>query len=464
VDGSTRSPAPGTPLYVHLPFCAAKCTYCDFFSVPAAGQDLEGALESVLAEARMRAPFAPRTLFLGGGTPSIYPSAALTDFLRELDAITGWRRSVREATVECNPESLDERKAEALLEAGIDRLSIGFQSLDPARLALFGRVHGVEQSFAAFRAARAAGFRRLSVDLIYAAPGQTDSTWRAELSRVLELEPDHLSAYNLTVEPGTAYERMHARGEVASLDDEEELAQFHSARELCSAAGLLSYEVSNYARIGQECLHNVNYWENGEYVGIGPSAVSKVGIERFGNPKSLASWKFVVRSAGAPAWREALGDDERLGETWWLGLRLARGLTPQDAKRRARYGAAAQPPDDAAEKPPEKRTEKRTEKPPEKRAAKPAETIGLRNDQRGHARPIASSTSARATPPARAASTTPTSAAPDRALSIADELVALGLLERDGDVPREHAVHRLSDRGLALADAVGRRFLVAPAR
>ncbi len=380
-----RAPA-GTALYVHLPYCAAKCSYCDFFSLPAAGQDLEGTLEALIAEARRNAPPAPRTVFLGGGTPSLYPAQSLRRLLDILDDTTGWRSSAVEVTAECNPESLDGAKAEALLDAGVTRLSIGFQSLDPARLALFGRVHSPAMSFAAFDAARSAGCAHINVDLIYAAPGQGLDEWRAELDTVLALEPDHLSAYNLTIEPGTAFARWHARGEVHGLDDELELAQFYAARQACRAAGLEPYEVSNYARQGEACRHNVGYWENREYVGIGPSAVSKVGARRFGNPRSIEPWRRRAR-AGEPAeeWSEELAGIARLGETWWLGLRLARGLSPAEAWERAGWQ--------------------------------------------------------------------PTDAELDPALAVAREHVGHGLLAMDGDR------YRLSERGLAVADGIGRRFI-----
>lgn len=385
MDPSASAP-PGTPLYVHLPFCAAKCTYCDFFSLPAAGQDLDGVLRALLAEAKMRAPQQPRTLFLGGGTPSLYPAPALARWLDALDDLIGWRDSATEVTAECNPESLDAHKAEALLEAGVRRLSIGFQTLDAKRLELFGRVHTPAMSFAAFRNARAAGCERVSIDLIYAAPEQTDEDWRRELEAVLALAPDHLSAYNLTIEPGTAFARWHGRGEVHSLDEEVELAQFHSARELCRQAGLEPYEISNYARPGQECRHNIGYWHNREYVGLGPSAVSKVGNRRFGNPRSIEPWKRpVLAGESATEWSEELEGPARLGETWWLGLRLADGLSPREARDRARWS----PPPGVED---------------------PAETT-------------------------------------------AEVLLGQGLLERSGER------FRLSERGLPLADGVGRRFL-----
>ena len=195
---SERAPE-GTALYVHLPFCAAKCTYCDFYSVPAEGQDLAGVLDDVLLEARRRAPRHPRTVFLGGGTPSLYSRADLRRLLDGLDAITGFRSSAVEVTAECNPESLDGAKAETFLELGVNRLSVGVQSLRPSVLEFFGRVHSTDQGLRALRAARSAGVERLSADLIYSCPGLTSEQWREDLHTVLEVGLEHFSAYSLTL-------------------------------------------------------------------------------------------------------------------------------------------------------------------------------------------------------------------------------------------------------------------------
>ena len=336
--------ADGTPLYVHLPFCAAKCHYCDFFSVPAEGHDRGEMIDAILREAELYAPRSPRTLFLGGGTPSLLDAAELRRLLDGLDERTGWRASAVERTAECNPESLDAAKAQALLSLGITRLSIGFQSLDPATLQLFGRVHDVEMSFAAFRAARSVGFEALNIDLIYAVPGQALETWLADLERVLELEPEHLSAYNLTFEEETLFRRWLEEGRLQKLPEERELAFFWATRQRLAAAGLEAYEISNFARSGRQCHHNVNYWHNGEYLGIGPSAVSKVGGMRRGNHKGIQGYtRRISEASQAGAWSEEPTPRARLAETWWLGLRLAAGLSAAEARQRADCPVADDP-------------------------------------------------------------------------------------------------------------------------
>ena len=327
---------PGTPLYVHLPFCAAKCPYCDFFSLPGAGEDTGAAIDLLLREGQERAPAAPRTVFLGGGTPSYHSVEELARLLDGLDALTGFRASAGEVTVECNPESLAEEKAHALRALGATRLSIGFQSLDPATLALFGRVHSVDQSFSAFAAARAAGFERVSVDLIYGAPGQTPESWAGELARIVALAPEHVSAYALTFEEGTPFHAWRRAGLLAEAPEELALELFTLTHEMLGAAGYGAYEISNFAPAGEECRHNVNYWRNGQYAGIGPSAASKLGHRRCARPRSLARWRRAVLGELPPAeawsYAEELAPAERLGETWWLGLRLAAGVDPAEAR------------------------------------------------------------------------------------------------------------------------------------
>jgi oxygen-independent coproporphyrinogen III oxidase len=322
----------GTALYLHFPFCAAKCTYCDFFSLPAGGQDLTGALAALLQEAQKRAPEQPRTVFLGGGTPSLYGTKELVQFLERLEDFTGFRGSAREVTIECNPESIDEHKAAALLAAGVDRFSVGVQSLRPEILTWFGRVHSAEQGLRALAAIRRAGAQRLSADLIYAFPGQEVDAWRTDLGAVLATGLTHLSAYNLTFEEGTALYRQQAQGRAAPLDEELELRLFETTQTLCQAHGLEAYEISNYARPGQASLHNLVYWANLDYVGVGPSAVSRIGGARFGNPRSLGAWQAAIQAQRpAATWVERPADSQRLGESWWLGLRRRQGVDPAEA-------------------------------------------------------------------------------------------------------------------------------------
>lgn len=334
---------PGTPLYVHLPYCKAKCAYCDFYSLAGEEADAGSVVRAILAEAEEWAPEAPRTVFFGGGTPSMLSVEHWRELLDGLDERTGFRASAEEVTAECNPESLDLDKASALLELGVPRLSVGIQSLRPETLQLFGRVHSADQGLAALEAARAAGCRDLSADLIYAAPGQTEAEWREDLTAVLALRPDHFSAYNLTYEEGTLFTQWLRAGRLEQAPEELELSLFWATRAVARSCGYDAYEVSNFSVSGHQCDHNVSYWHNGPYVGLGPSAVSKVGFTRSGNPRSLNRWLAALEAGEDPAeWDETPEPVQRLGETWWLGLRLAEGLDPA----RARETAGWERPDD----------------------------------------------------------------------------------------------------------------------
>ena len=302
-------------------------------------------LEAILLEAQQWAPREPRTVFLGGGTPSLLSSAQLRSFLDRLDGLTGFRGSAMEVSAECNPESLDRDKAATLLDLGVRRLSIGFQSLSEETLNLFGRVHSVDDSFRAFAAAREAGVRELNIDLIYAYPGQTLEQWDRDLAQVLALQPEHLSAYNLTFEEETIFKRWLDQGRLERPDEELELGLFERDRARTQQAGLEAYEISNYSRIGHQCQHNLNYWHNGSYLGLGPSAVSKIGVTRRGNTKAIAGYARQVRSQGqAVNWQESPAARARLGETWWLGLRLSEGIDPALARIRAGWDSSAEDP------------------------------------------------------------------------------------------------------------------------
>jgi oxygen-independent coproporphyrinogen-3 oxidase len=338
------TPEPGTALYVHLPFCVAKCTYCDFYSLAAEGEDLDGTLEAVIAEVHRRAPRSPRTVFVGGGTPSLYPPEDLSRLFDELDRASGFRASAREVTLESNPESLDADKVRALRSFGVDRLSIGVQSLDPTILELFGRVHTAETALAALDAARTGGIERISADLIYGAPGQTVEAWLTDLRRVTAFELGHISAYQLAYEKGTIMTRWREEGRLPVLGEELELAFFEATHGALGDQGYQAYEVSNFCLSGQQCQHNEGYWRNEPYVGIGPSAVSQVGGTRFGNPRSLHPWRRAIERGDYPtAWEETLSPLERLGETWWLGLRTRRGVDQEAARASASVEPAKDP-------------------------------------------------------------------------------------------------------------------------
>jgi len=269
---------PGFGIYVHWPFCLSKCPYCDFNSHVAARVDADAwrrAFAAALAWFAGRMPGRTVTsIFFGGGTPSLMPPALVESVLSAIARHWPLADDV-EITLEANPTSAEREKFAAFAAAGVNRLSLGVQALDDAALAQLGRQHTAQEAVRAFALAQRL-FPRASFDLIYARPGQTVADWRAELERALALEPEHLSAYQLTMEPETPFHALHERGKLQLPDDETALALYEETEERLAQAGLRLYEVSNYARPGAECRHNLLYWRYGPYVGVGPGAHARI--------------------------------------------------------------------------------------------------------------------------------------------------------------------------------------------
>jgi putative oxygen-independent coproporphyrinogen III oxidase len=331
-------------VYVHFPWCLKKCPYCDFNSYGTGRDDVphEAYADAVLRELEWRAPrIADRTLasvFFGGGTPSLWEprqlgrvlAATRSAFAGELDDV--------EVTVECNPTSLDRARAAGLREAGVNRLSIGVQSLDRSRLEFLGRLHDPEMALGALRDGRAE-IDRVSADFMFGMPGQRPADFLGELERVLDAhaargtELDHVSAYALTIEPGTQFGELHKKGRLPLATEDDYADTFLRAEELLSRRGLAHYEVSNYARPGQEARHNLHYWRGGEYLGLGAGAVGCLSVE--GEPGGARRWRdeslparYLERSSGpeVEAWSETLGPADRVREALMLGLRTAEGV------------------------------------------------------------------------------------------------------------------------------------------
>ena len=322
----------GPGLYLHVPFCAGKCAYCDFYSLPrpAAGE-IARWLDGLAREAaHAPAGFAPRTVFIGGGTPTLLPPDTLRrllDWLRrafDLSAVTEW-------TVEANPGALTAEPLDILRAGGADRMSLGAQSFDPDTLRFLGRRHTPEDIAQAVRAVRAAGFLRLNLDLLYALPGRTSHALDQTLAAALALKPEHLSAYALTVEPGTPLAARQAAGTWQPADDGDAADQFHRVRATLAAAGFAHYEISNFARPGEECRHNLLYWSGGEYLGLGPAAHSHWAGARWGNPPDLAAWAEALEAGRAPrAFEERLDPAARARETLVFSLRRLAGVRRAD--------------------------------------------------------------------------------------------------------------------------------------
>jgi len=326
--------AGGFGLYLHWPFCAAKCPYCDFNSHVAARIDHARWRAAFLREIDRLAQETPgrvlSTVFLGGGTPSLMPPELVADLL---DAIrSAWPlANDLEVTLEANPTSAEAGRFRAYAAAGVNRVSIGVQALDDADLRRLGRLHSMAEALSTVEMARAT-FDRVSFDLIYARQDQTPAAWQAELARALALGPDHLSLYQLTIEPGTAFGARHAAGGLKGLPDEDAAAEmFHMTQDLCDAAGLPAYEVSNHARPGAEARHNLVYWRSGDWGGIGPGAHGRLTLNgtRWATETPLApeAWLRQVETRGqGEAPRRAVPPDEQAEELLMMGLRLSEGI------------------------------------------------------------------------------------------------------------------------------------------
>ena len=322
-------------LYVHIPFCTYKCDYCDFVAV-GAGPRVARWHEPYAADlgrearhwaARLRPAAPPATVFYGGGTPTLLPAPALAALHAALAAAFGFGAEA-EVTVECNPGTVDAAGLRTLRAAGVNRLSIGLQAAQDRLLRALGRGHTCAQFEEAWAAARAAGFDNLSVDLMYGLPGQSGEDVEATLATVLALRPEHVSAYALQVEEGTPFFERARRGQLPLPDDGAVADQFSAVRRGLAAAGLQHYEISNFARPGRRCRHNLFYWENAAWLGLGVGAHSHWAGARWANTSRLAVYRDALR-AGAEGWvvgREPPDAERARSEDAFLGLRLLDGL------------------------------------------------------------------------------------------------------------------------------------------
>lgn len=322
-------------IYLHWPFCLSKCPYCDFNSHVATAIDQAAWRRALLRElAHFAAETPGRTVtsvFFGGGTPSLMAPATTRALL---DAVAGhWRMADDvEITLEANPGTVDAERFQTFRDAGINRLSMGLQALDDGDLRFLGRRHDVGQALRAVGLARRI-FPRISFDLIYARPGQTVEDWRGELARAIDLAADHLSLYQLTIEAGTAFHPAHARGDFVLPDEDAAADMFELTRELTAAAGLPAYEISNHARPGAECRHNLLYWQGGDYVGVGPGAHGRLTddagqVWAANQHRAPETWMAAVERDGhGTRDRVPLSADERRSELIMMGLRLAEGLS-----------------------------------------------------------------------------------------------------------------------------------------
>jgi oxygen-independent coproporphyrinogen-3 oxidase len=328
-------------LYIHWPFCAKKCPYCDFNSHVREGVDVAAWEAALIADIRAEAIAAgnePLTsIFFGGGTPSLMPPALVGALLAEAERLWGFDAGI-EITLEANPSSVEAEKFADLAAAGINRVSLGMQSLDDAELRFLGRLHGAAEALRALETAQQ-HFARVSFDLIYALPGHTPELWQERLTRAIGFGTGHLSLYQLTIEPGTRFASDVRRGRLVPLDDDQAAELFDLTQTLTEAAGLPAYETSNHARAGEDSRHNLAYWRYQDYAGIGPGAHGRrsgMATVRHKKPENFLA--AVARQGDGIAEARALPIRDQAAEALLMGLRLTEGVDL--AALSARFGLA----------------------------------------------------------------------------------------------------------------------------
>lgn len=316
-------------IYIHIPFCVQKCAYCDFLSAPAdemvRGQYIEALKEEILQRKPLGSEYKVTSIFMGGGTPSILEGAQTAGILKKIhDHFTV--EADAEITLECNPGTLSEDKLSCYRQSGVNRLSLGLQSADNRELKILGRIHTYEEFLESFSQVRKKGFHNLNVDLMSALPGQTRESWQETLHQVIALHPEHISAYSLIIEENTPfYDRYRPGGREEHLlpDEDTERQMYYDTRDILRAAGYERYEISNYAKAGFACRHNLGYWERKDYLGLGLGASSLIKGVRCQNQKKLSAYL-----AGDYTYEEVqkLTRQEEQEETMFLGLRKAEGV------------------------------------------------------------------------------------------------------------------------------------------
>lgn len=324
-------------LYIHIPFCVKKCAYCDFLSGPADEETMEYYVRALIREIEsiesMKEMYRVVTVFVGGGTPSVLGGEQIERIfaaLREKFAM----ESVREVTIEANPGTVTREKLKSYRSAGINRISFGLQSANNGELKQLGRIHTYEEFLESYMLAREEGFDNINIDLISAIPNQTVESWKSTVDRILKLQPEHISAYSLIVEEGTPFEKMYGedgnRKEELPSEEEERLI-YQKTKKWLQEAGYERYEISNYAKKGYACRHNLGYWERKEYLGLGLGASSLIGNVRFQNTEEMKTYlKYSDDVRKRKQNEEVLTKEEELEEIIFLGLRKKDGISKKE--------------------------------------------------------------------------------------------------------------------------------------
>lgn len=313
-------------LYVHIPFCVKKCDYCDFLSRPAGRKRQREYVDALLRELEGCGEFSGyevSSVFIGGGTPSVLPGEWIEEIMNGLREKFLLNREA-EISIEANPGTVDREKLELYRKAGINRISFGCQSSDDRELRLLGRIHTWEEFLEGYRAARQAGFENINVDLMSGLPEQSRKSWEETLRKTARLNPEHISAYSLIIEEGTPFAQM----ELKLPDEEEERAMYEDTCKILGEYGYHQYEISNYAKAGRECRHNIGYWRRTEYLGLGLGSASLIDETRFSNTDEMEKYlKFSKDPGMIREQEEKLTKEDRMGEYMILGLRMTEGVS-----------------------------------------------------------------------------------------------------------------------------------------
>ena len=320
----------GCGLYVHTPFCETKCGYCDFYSVALKDRDTAPLVGAIIQELEHRIADSPqeiRTIFCGGGTPTLLPIDQLARLLTAIRNVVPVDR-VDEFTVEANPVTVDDAKAELLAMSGVTRVSMGAQSFFTDELETLERLHSPDDIAPSIATLRRHGFKRINLDLIFGIPGQSLDTWSQSLQKAIDLGVDHIACYGLTYEPKTRLTAQREAGRVTPCDENLEADMFMLTIDTLSAAGFRQYEISNFAKPGEECLHNLIYWRNRPYIGVGPSAAGCVDGRRYKNVADVNGYvRMIEQDSHAEQESEAIGGETLMHELIMMQLRLNEGLS-----------------------------------------------------------------------------------------------------------------------------------------
>ena len=323
-------------LYIHVPFCATKCYYCAFNTYAFHKEQAHHYLEALRTEMELYRLDSDelKTVFIGGGTPSILSAESLERLFEHLDAVFGIEAAA-EITVECNPGTVDRQKLEVMRSGGVNRLSFGIQAMDDATLREIGRIHTVDEAVQSYDLARGVGFDNINLDLIFALPNQTVEEWKACLNELMALQPEHVSAYNLMIEEGTVFYESMRTGKLRRLSDEVEAKMYHVTIDTLADYGYQHYEISSFCKPCCAAKHNLVYWDNQSYIGLGPGACGYIDGVRYSNIRGVQDYIESLKQG-----RKAIADSEQLtgrdekAETVILGLRKRDGIREEEYQRR----------------------------------------------------------------------------------------------------------------------------------